>query len=103
MAGSFTFVSKPGKKIALERVSHPCPKCKHYASVQLIRSEKQLIVFNVILSSVMRVRYECSKCNWRNEALPYHQLEFNNTIHEGRLITYFNESSKVSSLSNFAH
>jgi hypothetical protein len=108
MAGSFTFgkiinhhyhhllllttilyiiVSKPGKKISLERTSHPCPKCKHHASVQLIRSERQWIVFNKCVSSIMRVRYECSRCNWKNEELPFDTND-DMKLAESRLIQY---------------
>ncbi|KAG2235224.1 hypothetical protein BDF21DRAFT_427428 [Thamnidium elegans] len=94
MAGSFTFVSKPGKKTSMEQASHPCPKCKHNASVQLIRSEKQWIIFNKIISSIMRVQYECSRCSWRNEELPVQTFTFDNKSHSSRLITYFNDSSK---------
>ncbi|KAI9497774.1 hypothetical protein BDB00DRAFT_745644, partial [Zychaea mexicana] len=67
----FVIVGNSGKKISLEHASHPCPKCKADASVQLTRSEKQLIVLNKRIANNMRVRYECSKCNWKNEELPY--------------------------------
>ncbi|KAG0173842.1 hypothetical protein DFQ28_002549 [Apophysomyces sp. BC1034] len=69
MAGSFVIVGNPGKKISLERASHPCPRCKHL-SVQLTRSEKQLIVLNKRIANNMSVRYECSNCKWKNEELP---------------------------------
>ncbi|KAI8098080.1 uncharacterized protein B0P05DRAFT_523327 [Gilbertella persicaria] len=76
-AHNFTIVSTPGKRISLEKASHPCPKCRHQASVQLIRSERQWIVFNKCISNSMRVRYECSKCRWKNEELPSYPNEFN--------------------------
>lgn len=98
MAGSFRIVSKPGKKISLERSSHRCPKCKHSASVQLIRSEKQWLVFNKCISNVMRVRYECSKCNWRNNELPYQDDNFNSAITDDQSIVYYHNSSKASSI-----
>ncbi|EPB86191.1 hypothetical protein HMPREF1544_07003, partial [Mucor circinelloides 1006PhL] len=63
------------KKIALERMRHPCPKCKNHASVQLIRSEKRWTIFSKTVSSIMRVRYECSRCSFRDEELPYHSNE----------------------------
>ncbi|KAI9473699.1 MAG: hypothetical protein EXX96DRAFT_579003 [Benjaminiella poitrasii] len=91
MLSSFKFVSKPGKKISLERTSHPCPKCKHHASVQLIRSEKRLILFNKCVSSIIRVRYECSQCTWRNEELPLRSSEMDYIINEGRFIDYYEE------------
>ncbi|KAI8371606.1 uncharacterized protein BYT42DRAFT_580843 [Radiomyces spectabilis] len=71
MTGSFVLVSNSGKKISLEHASHPCPKCKSEASVQLMRSEKQLILLNKRIANNMRVRYECNKCKWKNEELPY--------------------------------
>ncbi|KAL1930091.1 hypothetical protein VTP01DRAFT_1245 [Rhizomucor pusillus] len=71
MPGSFVIVGNSGKKISLEHQSHPCPRCKSQASVQLTRSEKQLIVLNKRIANNMRVRYECSKCSWKNEELPY--------------------------------
>ncbi|KAL0084930.1 hypothetical protein J3Q64DRAFT_1699230 [Phycomyces blakesleeanus] len=67
---SFVFVGNPGKKISLEHASHSCPRCKQL-SVQLIRSETQLIVLNKRIANNMRVRYECSSCKWKNEELPY--------------------------------
>ncbi|ORZ00192.1 hypothetical protein BCR43DRAFT_521265 [Syncephalastrum racemosum] len=71
MPGSFVIVGNSGKKISLEHACHPCPRCKSEASVQLTRSEKQIIVLNKRIANNMRVRYECSKCNWKNEELPY--------------------------------
>ncbi|CAO3614211.1 unnamed protein product [Mucor hiemalis] len=98
MAGTFKIVSKPGRKISLERSSHRCPKCKHCASVQLIRSEKQWLLFNKCISSVMRVRYECSKCNWHNDELPYQDDDINSTIDDNYSIVYHHNSSKASSI-----
>jgi hypothetical protein len=69
MGGSFLFVKKPGKKISLEHSSHQCPKCKQ-TSVQLMRSEKRWMVFNKCIANDMKVRYECSRCSWRNTELP---------------------------------
>ncbi|KAG0749210.1 hypothetical protein G6F57_001903 [Rhizopus arrhizus] len=71
MAGSFNFVKAPGKKISLEQTGHPCPGCKQSSSVRLTRSERQWILFNKCISNVVRVRYECSQCKWRNEELPF--------------------------------
>ncbi|KAI7898157.1 uncharacterized protein BX663DRAFT_525879 [Cokeromyces recurvatus] len=67
---SLKFVKRLQKKISLEYDFHPCPKCNHCASVRLIRSEKRFILFNKCIYNVMRVRYECSRCNWRNQELP---------------------------------
>ncbi|KAI9026522.1 hypothetical protein CLU79DRAFT_742131 [Phycomyces nitens] len=64
-------VANPGKKISLEHATHPCPRCKHQSSVQLTRSEKQIIVLNKRISDNTSVRYECSQCRWKNEELPY--------------------------------
>lgn len=60
------------KKIPLEQQFHPCPRCNHPSSVQLTRSETQLVIFNKQIgkSSNMRVRYECRLCGWKNEILP---------------------------------
>ncbi|KAI7864356.1 hypothetical protein BDF14DRAFT_1708607, partial [Spinellus fusiger] len=60
----------PGKKISLEHAIHSCPRCKQM-SVQLTRSESQLILLNKRIANNMRVRYECSSCKWKNEQLPY--------------------------------
>ncbi|KAL0097958.1 hypothetical protein J3Q64DRAFT_1716049 [Phycomyces blakesleeanus] len=68
---SFVIVANPGKKISLEHATHPCPRCKHQSSVQLTRSEKQIIVLNKRISDNTSVRYECSQCRWKNEELPY--------------------------------
>ncbi|KAI9314102.1 hypothetical protein BX666DRAFT_2139681 [Dichotomocladium elegans] len=68
---TFTFVGGHDKKIPLEQQYHPCPRCNQ-ASVQLTRSESHLILFNrhIGKTSNMRVRYECSRCGWKNEQLP---------------------------------
>ncbi|KAI7868185.1 hypothetical protein BDF14DRAFT_1797081 [Spinellus fusiger] len=71
MMSNFVFVSSPGKKTLLEHATHPCPRCKHQGSVQLTRSDKQLIVLNKRISDNTSVRYECSQCRWKNEQLPY--------------------------------
>ncbi|KAI9314505.1 hypothetical protein BX666DRAFT_1967424 [Dichotomocladium elegans] len=70
MPGSFIIVRNTGKKFSLEHGSHACPRCKDQASVQLTRSEKQIILLNKCITSSTRVRYECSKCNWKNAELP---------------------------------
>ncbi|KAI9272604.1 hypothetical protein BY458DRAFT_161551 [Sporodiniella umbellata] len=70
MAGSFSFVEKPRKKVSLEQSGHRCPKCKHDNTVRLMRSEKQWILFNKCINSTSRVRYECSRCRWKNGELP---------------------------------
>ncbi|CAO3596279.1 unnamed protein product [Absidia cylindrospora] len=67
---TFIFASKSGRKISLENVSHPCPQCKHIASVQLTRSERQLILLNKRIKDTNSVRYECSECGWKNTELP---------------------------------
>ncbi|RCH83798.1 hypothetical protein CU097_004642 [Rhizopus azygosporus] len=76
MAGSFTLVKTPGKKISLEQYGHTCPKCKSIESVRLTRSERRWILFNKCISSINRVRYECSSCNWKNEQLPQSNLPY---------------------------
>ncbi|KAI8330001.1 hypothetical protein EDC96DRAFT_528915 [Choanephora cucurbitarum] len=102
-ANNFTIVSTPGKKISLERNSHPCPKCRHHASVQLMRSERQFILFNKCISNSMRVRYECSKCKWKNEELPSYPEEFSYLPSEDELLFGYtmdtDSSSHISSLS----
>ncbi|KAI9029037.1 hypothetical protein CLU79DRAFT_832409 [Phycomyces nitens] len=72
MAGTFVLFGGLDKKISLEQQRHPCPKCKHQASVQLTRCETQLVVFNKTIGKPnnMRVRYECNECGWKNENLP---------------------------------
>ncbi|KAI8877017.1 hypothetical protein K501DRAFT_128205, partial [Backusella circina FSU 941] len=68
--GSFPLVKKPRKKISLEQSIHQCPKCKQ-TSVQLMRSEKRWMLFNKCIINDMKVRYECSRCSWRNSELPF--------------------------------
>ncbi|KAI8137180.1 hypothetical protein BJV82DRAFT_675073 [Fennellomyces sp. T-0311] len=67
----FTLVGGHDKKIPLEQQFHPCPRCEE-SSVQLTRSETQLVIFNQRIgrSTNMRVRYECQSCGWKNENLP---------------------------------
>ncbi|SAM05900.1 hypothetical protein [Absidia glauca] len=67
---SFIFASKSGRKISLENASHPCPQCKSPASVQLTRSERQLILLNRRIKDTNSVRYECNECGWKNAELP---------------------------------
>ncbi|CDH50223.1 predicted protein [Lichtheimia corymbifera JMRC:FSU:9682] len=68
----FTIVGEHGKKIPLEQQYHPCPRCEHPQSVQLMRSESHLVILNKHFgkTSNMRVRYECHQCGWKNENLP---------------------------------
>ncbi|KAI8391012.1 uncharacterized protein BYT42DRAFT_478843, partial [Radiomyces spectabilis] len=66
----FFAASSSGKKISLERATHACPRCKNKASVQLMRCEKQVILFNKRITDNTTVRYECSQCRWKNEELP---------------------------------
>ncbi|CAO3639668.1 unnamed protein product [Cunninghamella blakesleeana] len=69
-SNSFILVSKTGKKISLENVAHPCPQCKHHASVQLTRSERQLIVLNKRIKETTSVKYKCTECRWKDSELP---------------------------------
>lgn len=98
-----SLVGNSGKKISLEHASHPCPRCKNHASVQLTRSEKQLIVLNKRIANNMRVRYECSKCNWKNEELPYDNTmlsqlqQYLASTPEDEQFTYYFSSSPPSS------
>ncbi|KAH8554561.1 hypothetical protein BGW37DRAFT_420732 [Umbelopsis sp. PMI_123] len=73
---SFVIVGGADKKISLEHQGHPCPRCKSQGSVQLTRSETQLILLNVRVGkpSHMRVRYECSKCSWNGKILPLYNV-----------------------------
>jgi hypothetical protein len=49
----------------------------------------------------MRVRYECSKCSWRNEELPYGQDDLKDFMTtDDRLTSYFNDSIKTSSITS---
>ncbi|KAI7859487.1 hypothetical protein BDC45DRAFT_530721 [Circinella umbellata] len=104
---TFVIVGNSGKKISLEHASHPCPKCKASASVQLTRSEKQLIVLNKRIANNMRVRYECSKCSWKNEELPYDNDMLTQLEHylaqtpDEEQYTYYFSSSPTSSSSSF--
>lgn len=68
--GSFVIAANPGKKISLEHATHQCPRCKNPTSVQLVRSEKQLILLNKKITNNMHVRYECSNCKWKKTELP---------------------------------
>ncbi|KAI8986390.1 hypothetical protein BDB01DRAFT_785484 [Pilobolus umbonatus] len=70
MMESLTLVNKWGRRISLEHNSHPCPKCKHHASVRLTRYERKWTVLNKCISYMIRVSYECGKCKWKNEELP---------------------------------
>lgn len=71
MTGSLKFVRNPSKKVLLEQKAHACPKCKHAESVMLTRSERQWILFNQCVSNMVRVQYECSRCSWKNQELPF--------------------------------
>lgn len=69
---NFTLVGGKDKKLVLENATHPCPGCKRTNTVQLTRIEKRLVIMNrrIELPNSMRVRYECRKCQWKNETLP---------------------------------
>ncbi|KAI8061557.1 hypothetical protein BC940DRAFT_262554 [Gongronella butleri] len=68
----FIFIGGNARKIPLEQQYHPCPRCRHSASVQLTRSETQLVIMNKLIGKPnnMRVQYECRQCRWKNEQLP---------------------------------
>jgi Zn ribbon nucleic-acid-binding protein len=72
----FVIVGGADKKISLEHQGHPCPRCKLQDSVQLTRSEKQLILMNkrVGKPNNMRVRYECAHCSWNGKTLPLYNI-----------------------------
>ncbi|KAI8644487.1 hypothetical protein BD408DRAFT_327565, partial [Parasitella parasitica] len=59
-------------KIILENATNWCPRCKRSNTVQLIRCENELIVFNkrIVLPNKMNVSYECNRCKWKNPNLP---------------------------------
>ncbi|KAI8344147.1 hypothetical protein BC941DRAFT_342146, partial [Chlamydoabsidia padenii] len=59
-----------GRKVSLDHTSHPCPHCHHNASVRLVRSERQLVLFNRRVRDSNSVRYECDQCRWKNTELP---------------------------------
>ncbi|KAI8096321.1 uncharacterized protein BX664DRAFT_291133 [Halteromyces radiatus] len=69
---SFVLIGGNERKIPLEQQYHPCPKCHHTASVQLTRSETQLVILNKTIRKPnnMRVRYECRECHWKDQNLP---------------------------------
>jgi hypothetical protein len=48
----------------------------------------------------MRVQYECSKCSWRNEELPYQEEDYASMLNEDYFTPYYNESSKASSIAS---
>ncbi|ORX60670.1 hypothetical protein DM01DRAFT_1404897 [Hesseltinella vesiculosa] len=66
----FVVAGRSGKKVVLEHLGHPCPKCKALATVQLTRTERQLILFNRRIKDTATVRYECHACDWKNRSLP---------------------------------
>ncbi|GAB5586056.1 hypothetical protein Unana1_00956 [Umbelopsis nana] len=78
----FVIVGGADKKISLEQQGHPCPRCKSQDSVQLTRSEKQLIVLNkpVGKPNNMRVRYECANCSWNGKTLPFYNVVLENEM-----------------------
>ncbi|CAO3646022.1 unnamed protein product [Cunninghamella echinulata] len=71
-SSSFVIFGGNDRKIALEKMFHPCPRCQNSASVQLTRCETQLVILNKNIGkpNKMRVRYECSQCRWKSEELP---------------------------------
>jgi hypothetical protein len=92
---SFVLVGGADKKISLEHQAHPCPRCKNQNSVQLTRSEKQLILMNkrVGKPNNMRVRYECASCSWTGKSLPMYNVMIETQMMRDSVYMDFNTSA----------